>query len=91
MSVQVNIPTMLRNYANGQASIDVEGATVGEVLNNLNVACSGIGERVLDDNGNVRRFINVYLDEEDIRFLSDLDTEIADSKELSIVPAVAGG
>lgn len=91
MALQVNIPTMLRNYSNGRASVAVEGATVRDVLKNLDTACAGITGRLLDESGRVRRFINVYLDEEDIRYLNDLETETAKAKQLSIVPAVAGG
>ncbi|MDA0836349.1 MAG: MoaD/ThiS family protein [Planctomycetota bacterium] len=91
MAVKVNIPTMLRTLAGGNASVAIDGLTMSEVLDNLEVQCSGIKERLVDDQGRVRRFINVYLDGEDIRYLSDLDTKVGDAKEVSIVPAVAGG
>ncbi|MDP6504620.1 MAG: MoaD/ThiS family protein [Planctomycetota bacterium] len=87
----MNIPTMLRTHTNGNASVNIDGVTLSEVFENLEAECSGIKERLVDEQGRVRRFINVYLDGEDIRFLSDLDTEVGEAKEVSIVPAVAGG
>jgi len=91
MAVKVNIPTMLRTHTGGNASVQIDGVTMSDVLENLEAQCNGIKERLVDDQGRVRRFINVYLDGEDIRYLSDLDTEVGDGKEVSIVPAVAGG
>ncbi|MBI2191421.1 MAG: MoaD/ThiS family protein [Planctomycetes bacterium] len=91
MAVKVNIPTMLRNYSNGQPSVLVEGTTVGEVLQNLDQSCAGIKERLLDKDGRVRRFINIYVDSEDIRLLRDLETPVASAKEIRIMPAIAGG
>lgn len=91
MAVKVNIPIMLRNYSNGQTSVMIEGATVGEVIENLDRACSGLKERLVEKEGRVKRFINIYLDSEDIRLLNDLQTQTAGAKEIRIIPAVAGG
>ena len=91
MAVTVRIPTQLRNLAGGAAEVSVDGATVGEVLGALDRAHAGFGERLHDDNGKLRRFVNVFLDDEDIRFLDGLDTKVADGAGVSIVPAVAGG
>jgi len=91
MSAAVRIPTILRNYTQGQAEVMVEGGTVREVLSNLDVRYPGITARVIDDQGNVRRFVNVYLDDDDVRFLDGLDTPVSTDAQLSIIPAVAGG
>ena len=91
MAVTVRIPTQLRNLSGGASEVSCEGATVVDVLKNLDVAHPGFGERLFDDNGALRRFVNVFLAEEDIRFLDGTDTAVADGQVLSIVPAVAGG
>ncbi|HWH32369.1 MAG TPA: ubiquitin-like small modifier protein 1 [Egibacteraceae bacterium] len=91
MSVTVRIPTPLRNLTGEQATVDVEGATVGEVVKALDAAHPGIGERVLGEDGQVRRFVNVFVDDEDIRFQQGLDTPVRDGATVSIIPAVAGG
>lgn len=91
MSTTVRIPTPLRNLTGDQATVSAEGATVGEVVNNLEAAYPGIGERILDDGGQVRRFVNVFVDDEDIRFANGLDTPVAEGTTVSIIPAVAGG
>jgi molybdopterin synthase sulfur carrier subunit len=91
MSITVRIPTQLRPLAGGQGALPMEGSTVGEVLKALDVAHPGFGERLFDDNGGLRRFVNVFLADEDVRFLEGLDTPVADGQTLSIVPAVAGG
>jgi molybdopterin converting factor small subunit len=75
----------------GQAQLTVEGSTVGEVLKALDAAHPGFADRLFDDDGGLRRFVNVFLAEEDVRFLEGLDTPVADGQTLSIVPAVAGG
>ncbi len=90
MTIKVKIPTPLRNLTEGKDEVSAEGNTVNEVLNNLDSSYSGIRERVCDDKG-VRRFINVYANEEDIRFLEGLETPLKDGDSLSIVPAIAGG
>ena len=91
MAVTVKIPPQLRAAAGGQASESVEGATVGEVLGALYERHGELRERVADDDGALRRFVNVYLDGEDVRFLQGLDTAVGDGAELQILPAVAGG
>ncbi len=87
----VRIPTPLRKYANGQAEVTVEGANVREAFDQLESSCSGIKEKIFDDSGEVRRFINVFVNGEDIRHLQGPETAINDGDELSIVPAIAGG
>ncbi len=91
MATKVRIPTQLRTLSGGAADVSVEGATVGDVLKGLDVAHPGFGERLFDDAGKLRRFINVFLDDEDIRFLDGVDTPVGSGTTLSIVPAVAGG
>ena len=91
MSVKVRIPTQLRTLSGGAGEIAVDGASVGEVLTALDVQHPGFGERIFDEAGALRRFVNVFLAEEDIRFLDGLATPVADGQTLSIVPAVAGG
>ncbi len=86
----VRIPTPLRTLTGGEAAVTVEGATVGQLIENLEKAHPGMRDRLLDDKG-VRRFVNVYVGDEDIRFLDGLDTAIEDGTEISIVPAIAGG
>ena len=87
----VRIPTPLRKYSDGKAEIEVAGTTVREVIAALEGACPGIRERICDDAGAVRRFVNVFVADEDIRFLDNLDTPVQLSDEISIVPAIAGG
>ena len=87
----VRIPTPLRKYTEGKDEVAIGGANVRELLDNLDGSHSGIGERIRDDKGAVRRFINIFVGEEDIRFLDGLDTPVADSDEISIIPAIAGG
>jgi sulfur-carrier protein len=91
VSVSVRIPSQLRTLSGGQAHLSVEGSTVGEVLKALDAAHPGFADRLFDDTGGLRRFVNVFLAEEDVRFLDGLDTRVADGQTLSIVPAVAGG
>ena len=88
---KVRIPTQLRQLTGGASEVVVEGSTVAEVLKGLDAAHPGFGERLFDENGALRRFVNVFLDDEDVRFLQSLDTPISDNQTLSIVPAVAGG
>ena len=87
----VQIPTPLRKYTEGNATVTVEGGTVGAVIDALESNHPGIKERICDDSGAVRRFVNVFVADEDIRFLDNLDTPVKDGEELSIVPAIAGG
>ncbi|HEU5302870.1 MAG TPA: MoaD/ThiS family protein [Acidimicrobiia bacterium] len=91
MTVKVRIPTQLRTLSGGAGELAVDGASVGEVLNALDAQHPGFGERIFDEAGALRRFVNVFLAEEDIRFLDGLATPVADGQTLSIVPAVAGG
>ena len=87
----LRIPTQLRNLSANEAEVKVEGATVAEVLQGLNEQHPGFGERLFDENGALRRFVNVFVADEDIRFLQNLDTPVDDATVVSIVPAVAGG
>lgn len=91
MSATVRIPTPLRNLTGDQAAVTAEGATVDEVVRNLDAEHPGLGERILDDDGNVRRFVNVFVDDEDIRFADGLGTPVPEGSTVSIIPAVAGG
>jgi molybdopterin synthase sulfur carrier subunit len=91
MAVTLRIPTPLRRLADGAAELAVEGSTVSEVLDALERAHPGFRERIYDERGQVRRFVNIYLSGEDIRFLRGLETPVKDGEEISIVPAVAGG
>ena len=91
MSVTVRIPTQLRTLTGGAGEVEIEGASVGEVLKALDVAHPGFSDRLFDEAGNLRRFVNVFLADEDVRFLDGLATPVADGATLSIVPAVAGG
>jgi len=91
MPVTVKLPTQLRDAAGGASSVAVEGGTVGEALNGLYEEHAELRERIADGDGSLRRFVNVYLKGEDIRFLEGLETEVADGDEVTILPAVAGG
>ena len=91
MSVIVKIPTQLRAAAGGEAETELDGATVQEVLEGLYERFDELRERICDDDGSLRRFVNVYLAGEDIRFLQGLQTPVVDGAELTILPAVAGG
>jgi molybdopterin converting factor small subunit len=91
MAVKVLIPTPLQKFTNNQAAIDCGGGTIGELLNDLESSCPGIKARLCDDAGELRRFVNFYVNSEDIRFLDGKDTVLSDGDEVSIVPAVAGG
>src|SRR5438552_11009035 len=88
---KVRIPTQLRTLTGGTSEVVVEGSTVAEVLKALDAAHPGFTERLFDDSGSLRRFVNVFVGDEDVRFLQGLETPVADSQTVSIVPAVAGG
>ncbi|MDP9389413.1 MAG: MoaD/ThiS family protein [Actinomycetota bacterium] len=90
MSVTVRIPTQLRGLTGGVGDVSLEGSTVGEVLRALDAAHPGFEDRLFDD-GRLRRFVNVFVADEDVRFLQGLDTPVAPGQTVSIVPAVAGG
>ena len=91
MSVSVRIPTILRAYTDGESQVSAEGATLAEVIDALDTAHPGIKGRVLDDEGQIRRFVNVYLNDDDVRFAEGLATATPDGTSISIIPAVAGG
>ncbi len=91
MAVKVLIPTPLQKFTKDQATIECEGGTVFELLDSLEQNCPGIKARLCDDQGQLRRFINFYVNSEDIRFLDGANTPLNDGDEVSIVPAVAGG
>ena len=91
MAVTVRIPTPVRKFTGDWADVEVLGATVGEVIDNLEAQHAGIKERMVDESGAIRRFVNVYVNEEDIRFLDGRDTGVQDGDQVTIVPAIAGG
>lgn len=90
MAITVRIPTPLRTLTGGADEVEIAGATVAELIDNLEAAHPGMKERLCDDKG-VRRFVNIYANEEDIRFLENLETALKDGDSVSIVPAIAGG
>ena len=91
MSAIVRIPTPLRKLTSNQSEIQIEGETIDSILSNMDSSYPGIRSRICDDAGNIRRFINVYVNEEDIRFLEGPGTPVKDGDKISIVPAIAGG
>jgi molybdopterin synthase sulfur carrier subunit len=91
MPVTIRIPTTLRPMAGGKSTVQVDGTTVGEILGNLDAAHPGFKDRLLDEQGSLRRFVNVFVADEDIRFLQGIDTPVTDAEVVSIIPAVAGG
>ncbi len=91
MPISVRIPTPLRKFTGGAESVTASGATVAAIVQDVESRHPGLKERICDDAGKVRRFVNVYVNGEDIRFLSSLDTPVKDGDEISIVPAIAGG
>ncbi len=91
MSVEVRIPTPLRKHTDGQEVVEVDGSTAGEVLHNLAEAHPDLREKIFTDDGDVRRFVNVFANDRDIRFQDELETEVDEGDQVSIVPAIAGG
>jgi sulfur-carrier protein len=91
MSVSVRVPTILRSYTGGESEVAAEGATVHDLLDSLDSSFPGIKGRIVDEQGQIRRFVNVYVGNDDVRFLDGLDTSLADDIQVSIIPAVAGG
>lgn len=91
MAIQVRIPTPLRKFTGGAESVTASGATVAAIVQDVDSRHPGLKERICDEAGKVRRFVNLYVNGEDIRFLSSLDTPVKDGDEISIVPAIAGG
>jgi molybdopterin synthase sulfur carrier subunit len=91
MAVQVRIPTPLRKFTGGQESVEASGNTIGAVLADLEKNHPGLRDRICDADGSVRRFVNLYVNGDDIRFLEHLSSAVKDGDEISIVPAIAGG
>ena len=91
MSVTVKLPTILRKHADGEARVNADGGTLSDVLHDLEAKYPGITRNVLTDDGGLHRFINVYVNDEDVRYLGSLETEIKEGDTVSILPAVAGG
>ena len=90
MAIEVRIPTILRTYTDGAKQVEGTGSTLAELLTDLESRYGGLRERLVDDGG-LRRFVNVYLNDEDVRFLSGLDTPVKDGDTVTVLPAVAGG
>ena len=91
MPIKVRIPTPLQKLTDNQAEVSMEGKTIGEVIEQLNAKYPGFKQRVCDETGKVRRFVNIFLNDEDIRFLSKEATPVKEGDEVSIIPAIAGG
>ena len=91
MSITVNIPTPLRKLTNNQSEVEVDAGTVGQLVDGLEGAYGGIAEKLLDEGGEIRRYVNIFVNDEDIRFLDGKDTPLNDGDNVSIVPAIAGG
>jgi molybdopterin synthase sulfur carrier subunit len=91
MAVEVRLPTLLRAHADGASSVSADGATVGEVFTDLIARYPGLSGNLVDDEGGLHKFVNVYRNDDDIRYLDQLDTKVADGDTISILPAVAGG
>ena len=91
MAIKVRIPTPLMKLTDNQSEVSAEGETISDIINNLENQFNGIKDRICEENGSPRRFINIYINEEDIRFLEGEDTVVKDGDEISIIPAIAGG
>ena len=91
MSVSVRIPTILRTYTGGESEVSATGDTLSAVLDDLEASYSGIRGRIIDESGSLRRFVNVYVGNDDVRFLENLETPTPDGVQISVIPAVAGG
>lgn len=91
MTVSIRIPTTLRTLTGGNSEVQVEGATVGEALQSLEIAHPGFKERLFDDEGGLRRFVNVFVADDDVRYLDGVNTPVPDGETIAIIPAVAGG
>lgn len=91
MSVQVRVPTPLRRFTGGAEQVNADGASIAALVNDIEQNHPGIKERICDDQGNIRRFVNIFVNGDDIRFLDNLETALKDGDEVSIVPAIAGG
>jgi len=88
---KVRIPTPLRKLTNNEEVVNSSGATLGAVLEELNATYPGLGERICDEQGAIRRFVNIFVNDEDVRFLQEKETPVKETDEISIVPAIAGG
>ncbi len=91
MSVQVRVPTPLRRFTGGAEQVNTDGVSIAALVNDIEQNYPGIKERICDDQGNIRRFVNIFVNGDDIRFLDNLETALKDGDEVSIVPAIAGG
>lgn len=91
MSINVRVPTILRTYTGGESEVQAEGGTLAEVLDSLDGSYPGIKGRIVDEQGSLRRFVNVYVGNDDVRFLDGLGTTVTDGSQVSVIPAVAGG
>ena len=91
MAIKVRIPTPLRKLTNGSDEVNADGKTIKELIDDLEKNYPGLKERICESDGRLRRFVNLYLNDEDIRFKKNMDTELKDSDEISIIPAIAGG
>ncbi|MEJ7775034.1 MAG: MoaD/ThiS family protein [Nocardioidaceae bacterium] len=91
MSISVRVPTILRTYTGGESEVTAGGSTLKEVLDSLDETYPGIKGRIVDEQGALRRFVNVYVGNDDVRFLDGLDTRLGEGSQVSVIPAVAGG
>lgn len=91
MSVQVKVPTIMRKHVDGQARVEANGATLDDVLNDLEANYPGVTQKIRAEDGGLHRFINIYVNDEDVRYLGSLEAPVADGDTISILPAVAGG
>ncbi len=91
MAVEIRLPTVLRQHAGGQATVQAQGGTLGEVFEDLVRQFPGLADKVVTGDGSLHKFVNVYVNEDDVRSLDKLETKIADSDSISLLPAVAGG
>ncbi len=91
MAVQVRIPTPLRKFTDGRDTVEIDGDSVSAIIANLDVKYPGLKDRICDEDGSVRRFVNLYVNGDDIRFLDNLTSAVKEGDEISIVPAIAGG
>jgi MoaD family protein len=90
MAIEVRIPTILRNYTGGEKAVNADGASLGALIDDLEVNHPGIKDRLIE-NGDLRRFVNVYVNDEDVRFIGGLEAELSDGDQVVVLPAVAGG
>ena len=91
MPVQIEVPTIMRQFTGGEAKVEADGVTLRDVFEDLDRRYPGLAGQLVGDDGGVRRFVNIYLDDEDVRYLDALDTKVKDGSVVSILPAVAGG